>query len=133
MKVIVDTSVWSLVLRRSSADLRATEELNQLIRGGRVQILGLIRQELLSGIRTVERFKALKEELAHYVDLPITTEDHEEAAGMFNRCRARGIQGNVVDMLICAIAVRHQLSIFTTDHDFEEYARHVPIKLHQRF
>jgi predicted nucleic acid-binding protein len=34
------------------------------------------------------------------------------------------------DLLICAVAVRHGLKIFTTDTDFAAYARHIPIKLH---
>ena len=34
------------------------------------------------------------------------------------------------DLLICAVAVRHGLKIFTTDTDFAAYARHLPIKLH---
>lgn len=60
MKVIVDTSAWSLALRRTSPSPEIAEEVSRLIRHGRVQMLGPIRQELLSGIRSTERFAALR-------------------------------------------------------------------------
>ena len=56
MMVLVDTSVWSLALRRKPSNLGArdqahSEALRELVREGRVQIVGPVRQELLSGIR----------------------------------------------------------------------------------
>jgi len=36
-----------------------------------------------------------------------------------------------IDLLICAIAYRHKLAIFTTDRDFDRYAKHLPIRLHE--
>ena len=55
MNILVDTSVWSLALRRKTESLNATErflvaELSELIREGRARLVGLVRQELLSGI-----------------------------------------------------------------------------------
>jgi predicted nucleic acid-binding protein len=94
-------------------------------------MLGVIRQELLSGIQSSERFRALRTELAQYPDLPVESEDHEKAAEAYNACRSHGVKGNVVDMLICALAIRHDLSIYTSDRDFTSYARFVPIKLHE--
>ena len=50
---------------------------------------------------------------------------------MFNRCRRRGVQGSNTDFLICAFSLRRKLSIFTTDGDFEHYAKIVDIQLHR--
>ena len=93
-------------------------------------MIGPIRQELLSGIKERAQFERLREHLRAFLDLPVTTEDHEEAATFFNQCRDRGIQGSNTDFLICAIAARNGFSIFTTDDDFAHFAEVLPILLY---
>ena len=132
MKVIVDTSVWSLALRRDSpADSRLVQELRNLISDHRVQMIGPIRQELLSGIRHQSQFELLAQRLEAFPDHPIQSEEHVSAAKMFNLCRSKGIQGSNTDFLICSIAVNNEFAIFTSDNDFEWFAKHIPILLHQ--
>ena len=133
MKVLVDTSVWSLALRRSrrsNAPAAAVEELRSLIDEGRVAMIGPIRQELLSGLRTRDAFQQLREHLEPFADEPLETADFERAAEHFNSCRAKGIQGSNTDFLICAAAERRGLPILTTDADFVRFGRHLPIQLH---
>ena len=131
MNVLVDTSVWSLALRRASQSKQPdAEELAELIREGRVVIIGPIRQELLSGVRDVKQFATLREQLRAFPDLALETEDFEQAAEFYNKCRAKGIQGSTIDFPICSIAVRRELSIFTTDVDFTHYARVLSLQLH---
>ena len=133
MKVLVDTSVWSLALRRSRAGPDPiVEELRHLIDEGRVAIVGPIRQELLSGVRTPEGFAELREHLQAFADEALVTADFERAAEHFNTCRGRGIQGSNVDFLLCAAAERRGLAIFTTNRDFTRFARILPITLHGR-
>ena len=136
MNALVDTSVWSLALRRRPRDLNAAEqsivgELADLTREGRARIVGLIRQELLSGIKTAAQYEKLRVALRAFPDEPIATSDYEAAAKVSNDCRSRGIAAPVVDALICQIALARQWSIFTTDPDFKAYARVLPIKLHE--
>ena len=131
MKVLVDTSVWSLALRRNRSDAQVTSAVASLVEDGRVAIIGPIRQELLSGIREQAQFDRLREHLGAFPDTEIASEDYEEAAAFFNRCRAEGIQGSNTDFLICAIAIRHGFSIFTTDEDFRHFGRVLPITLHR--
>jgi predicted nucleic acid-binding protein len=135
MTVLVDTPVWSLALRRKDADLNARERvltraLAELIREGRAQMMGAIRQELLSGIREEERFHKLRNYLRAFDEPGIEVLDYEEAARMHNLCRARGIAGSAIDFLICAVAERRDWHIFTTDRDFERYGRVVGLKLY---
>jgi predicted nucleic acid-binding protein len=131
MSIVVDTSVWSLALRRRRASTEpAALELAELIREGRATILGAIRQELLSGIPAEAQFETLREYLRPFPDVELTVDDYEEAASFFNRCRARGIQGSNTDFLICAVAVRRKFSILTTDEDFANFRRVLPIQLH---
>lgn len=133
MKVLVDTSVWSLALRRSRAATDpAVEELRSLIDEGRVAIIGPIRQELLSGVRTVKGFAQLREHLQAFTDETLESADFERAAEHFNTCRARGVQGSNTDFLICAAAERRALPILTLDADFTRFAGILPIGLHGR-
>ena len=134
--VLVDTPIWSLALRRDSAKLsveqtRLRRSLAALIEEDRAAILGSIRQEILSGIRDAAVFARLQQHLRSFRDEDLSEEDYEEASRIFNSCAAAGIAGSSVDFLICAVAVRRNWEIFTTDQDFERYARHVPLALHQ--
>lgn len=134
MMVLVDTSVWSLALRRRFADLSPEQErlrqgLSELIREGRARLLGPIRQELLSGIREESQYRRLRDHLRAFDDVTLRTEDYERAAALSNHCRARGVSGSAIDFLICAAAIRLQWPVLTTDSDFRVYARHIPIKL----
>lgn len=128
MRVLVDTSVWSLALRRKDPD-EIVEKLTKLILESMVVMIGPIRQELLSGISNRSVFDRLKSKLQSFDDLPITTEDYETAAEFFNACRKNGVQGSHTDFLICAVACNNSLLIFTADHDFDSYAKHLPIRL----
>jgi predicted nucleic acid-binding protein len=124
--------VWSTALRRENqAESPPARELRNLIADHRVQIIGPIRQELLSGICEASQFKKLEKRLAAFPDIPITTEDYVTAAMFFNICKSKGVQGSNTDFLICAVAIRSRLAIFTTDKDFPLFARHLPVILHE--
>ena len=131
MRVLIDTSVWSLALRRNQpADSPVVTELIELIREVRGQMIGPVRQELLSGIKNQVQFQKLRNHLRAFPDLEVTTSDYESAADFFNLCRAKGVQGSNTDFLICAVAVRCNIPIFTTDEDFTLFKTHLPITLH---
>lgn len=130
MKVLVDTSVWSLAFRRQSPAHPSVEELRRLIRTGRTAVIGPIRQEVLSGIRDATVFENLRDRLSAFPDEPLTTADYERAAEYFNTCRAKGLQGSNTDFLLCAVSVHHSMPLLTTDGAFLRYARMIPIVLH---
>jgi len=131
VRVLVDTSVWSLALRRAKrVDDTTTRELQELIGEGRVVLMGAVRQELLSGIKVKAQFELLREHLRAFPDLELDETDYEEAASAFNRCRGKGIQGSNTDFLICAVASRRDVAIYTTDRDFEQYAEVLELELH---
>lgn len=132
MRVLVDTPIWSLALRRRkrTAEDPATAELASLIQDGRAALIGAVRQELLSGIREHAHFERVRDHLRAFPDAEITRDDYEQAASFFNLCRSNGIQGSNTDFLICAIAARGGFSIFTSDVDFTHFARMLPITLH---
>jgi predicted nucleic acid-binding protein len=121
VKLLVDTSVWSLALRRkNTASLSPEEqklkaELVRAITEGRVVMLGLLRQEILSGIKEDAQFAKVKAALDPYLDEPINTLDHEFAARMYNECRNQGVEAGTVDILICAVAVRRGWEVLSGD------------------
>jgi hypothetical protein len=132
MRILVDTSVWSLALRRSQmVEDPFVNELRELVSELRVQMTGPVRQELLSGIRSQSQFQMLRDHLRGFPDLELTPEDYERAAEFFNICRQKGVQGSNTDFLLCAIAARHHMPILTTDADFTLFERHIPVTLHQ--
>lgn len=132
MNVLVDTSIWSLALRRSKIVVNVEMiELRRLIDDFEAAIIGPIRQELLSGIRDIKQFVFLRERLAAFPDLALKTADFEQAASYFNHCRVKGVQGSNTDFLICAVSSSRKMPIFTTDGDFAQFAKLLPIKLHR--
>jgi len=131
MKVIVDTCIWSLALRRDH-DINdpLVIELKELIKEVRIQMMGPIRQEILSGLKSKRQFEELKEYLTAFPDLYLQSLDFELAAEFFNTNRQKGIQGSNTDFLICAVSYKYQMPIFTIDDDFKLYMTNVPIALY---
>src|SRR5579863_7035610 len=128
MLVLVDTPIWSLALRRKDADLNSREQLftqalRELIHDGRAQLVGPVRQELLSGVREEASFRKLRDHLRAFEQASLDVADYEEAARLNNQCRARGIAGSAIDFLICAVAHRRKWKIFPSDRDFERYGK----------
>jgi predicted nucleic acid-binding protein len=133
MKVLVDTSVWSIALSRkaiSDEEKAVVRKLRELIESLQVVMIGPVRQELLSGIADDKQFELLKSKLAVFEDTPITTGDYEKAAFFYNICRIKGIQGSHIDFLICSVAANNKLPIFTLDNDFIRYAECLPITVY---
>ena len=135
MNVLIDTSVFSLALRRKNENLSTNErllvsELSELIREGRARLIGLIRQELLSGIKATEQYEKLRLHLRSFPDEVIDTSDYEEAAKAGNRCRAKGVAVSIVDILLCVAAIKRQWAVFTSDPDFTSYAKIIPLRIH---
>jgi predicted nucleic acid-binding protein len=135
VNVLVDTSVWSLALRRRPHSLNASEkavvaELSELIAEGRARIIGLIRQELLSGIRDTAQFTKLREVLRAFPDEPVHTADYEAASEAGNQCRKKSVAVSVSDMLMCAISMSRDWPVYSSDPDFARYARILPLRLH---
>jgi predicted nucleic acid-binding protein len=137
VNVLVDTSVWSFAFRRKPEDLNLPEtsivaELRDLVKDNRALLIGPIRQEVLSGIKTLQQYEKLRTNLRAFPDEPLSTSDYESAAAANNTCRAKGIAISIVDAIICAIALDRNYSIFTTDPDFLSFAKVLPIKLYLR-
>lgn len=132
MKVLVDTPIWSYSLRKHVKEFNAEiNELALLIQHQRSLIIGPIRQELLSGYSDIRKFEKLKEKLSYFENTPIIDHDYVLAAEFCNKCRQKGIQGSHIDFLICAVANRLDVPVFTTDQDFYQYRNIISLKLYK--
>lgn len=132
MKVLVDTPIWSYALRTPNKEYKnEIDQLKSLIKEQRALIIGPIRQEILSGYSDLRKFKRLKAKLSFFENTPIQDIDYELAAEICNQCRKKGIQGSHIDFLICAVAKRIDVPIFTTDKDFPHYQKAISIKLYK--
>jgi len=136
MKVLIDTSVWSQALRRSSSESLSTAQervvnvLKELIHDSRIAMLGPVRQELLSGVKTQKQFETLQQILSVFSDEPLRSQDYEQAAKNFNQCRQGGVQGSNTDFLICAVSMARGWPIYSLDKDFEYYKKYLPLMLY---
>lgn len=131
MKVLVDTSIWSYAFRSNNENFQMEiNHLISLIQDQRAILIGPIKQEILSGYSDVLKFSKIKEKLSYFENTEIEDSDYELAAEFSNKCRKKGIQGSHIDFLICAVANRVDVPIFTTDKDFTNYQTVIPIKLY---
>jgi hypothetical protein len=136
VSVLVDTSIWSVALRRrrerlQTAERAAVTEWSALVREGRACLMGPIRQEILSGVRTDSQFDLLRTRLEPFPNLAVLDTDYVEAARLYNRCRRHGLSGTPIDLLICTVAIRLNLPVFSLDSDFYNAARWAPIRIHE--
>ena len=136
MTVLVDTSVWSVALRRRSPQRYAKRErsaidsIRHLVEDGEAGLIGPIRQEILSGVREQQQFEQLREVLANFPHLMIEEIDYDHAAECYNLCRRAGVAATSVDMLICAVALRADIPVLTLDADFKRYAAIIGVTLY---
>lgn len=131
MKTLVDTCIWSCALRSSVETQNGIVQiLKRLIENNDALLIGPIRQELLSGYSDRDKFAQLKNRLEPFSDLEIINSDYIVAAEFSSECRRNGIQGSHIDFIICAVAYRNRIPIFTVDNDFRYYAPIIPIELY---
>lgn len=131
MKVIVDTSVWSLALRRakppSSPQLKKLQIL--LDKGERIFLLGIILQELLQGISEPAQAKKVTDYFSYMPLIEPQKDDYVQAAHIYTICRKKGVQASTIDFLIAALAIRNECHLLTSDKDFEHIAKHTDLVL----
>lgn len=131
MMILVDTSVWSLGLRRdappSVAEVEALKDA--LDDGGQVVTTGLILQELLQGFSGPKDRKAIVDRFSSLPLIAPDRQDHIDAAALRNECRRAGVQAGTIDALLAQLCIRHELVLLTTDKDFAAIAERSPLRL----
>lgn len=130
MSVLVDTSVWSLALRRHPPDLPEVAALRDALSGQDLVVTtGVVVQEVLQGLTTVAARTAVRDQMDGMKYVEADRHDHLTAADVFAGCRERGIQIGSIDALIAAICIRRDLTLLTTDRDFAQLAQLIDLRL----
>lgn len=131
MRVLVDTSVWSLALRRGGpADHPAVVLLLGLLESGDDLFLtGLVLQEILQAFRSETVASQVAEYLEPFPLLPIEPDTCLAAARLYRRCREKGVGASTIDCHIAASAMASNCQLLTADRDFERMARICPLEL----
>lgn len=131
MRILVDTSIWSLALRRPSGAVnQEAVSLKRVIEQGEdIYLLGIILQEVLQGIRNPKDFLALTEYFKAFPLIELTREDYIKAADLKNQLVKKGREGSTIDVLIASAAISYNCQLFTADKDFLHIAEHSELKL----
>jgi hypothetical protein len=134
LSVFIDTSIWSLALRRNTPDITPeVAELGSALRSGEpVFTSGLILQELLRGFRGPRARDAIVERFSALPSIHPERADHIAAADLRNDCRRHGIQLGTIDALLAQLCIRFELALLTTDADFGRISQHHPLQLWSR-
>jgi predicted nucleic acid-binding protein len=129
MKVLVDTSVWSAVLRRKHPDAHSVAALTKIIDTEEVFVAGIIVQELLSCIKDRKLFDQIRDVITDVGYVEPVVEDYVAAASMSAMLQAKGITATTIDLLIAAVAIRRSMPVLTSDKDFRRIAEHSGLKV----
>jgi predicted nucleic acid-binding protein len=131
LTLFVDTSVWSLALRRDQPSDAATVRtlMRALETGERVMTTGLVLQELLQGFSGPKAQEQIVDRFAELALIVPDRDDHIAAAALRNQCRKKGVQVETIDALVAQLCIRHELVLLTTDEDFGHIARHSDLRL----
>ena len=131
MSYLVDTSVWSLALRRDALD--STPEVDELKRaleaGDEIFVTGLVLQELLQGFNKPKAYDQIVEYFALLPFIVPDREDYIQAANLRNQCRRKGIQVGTIDALLAQLCIDREIEILTTDKDFSQITKAAPLKV----
>jgi predicted nucleic acid-binding protein len=131
LSLFVDTSVWSLALRRDAPETgpEVAALAVALERGDVVVSTGLVLQELLQGFSGPRARGAILDRFTALAFLMPTREDHVLAAALRTACRQHGVQVGTVDALLAQLCIGSDLTMLTTDRDFVHMAAHVPLRV----
>jgi len=131
MRVLVDTSVWSLALRKKGPSAHTTvEKLTSLLQEDEdVVLTGMILQEILQAFRSDSSFRRVARHLEPFPLLELERRDFIAAASLHRDCVSTGVSVSTADCRIAAAAIRHDCLLLTADKDFERIARLSALKL----
>ncbi|UYN83485.1 MAG: PIN domain-containing protein [Microcella sp.] len=130
MTVLVDTSVWSLALRRDvPLNSPAVTELTKVVKSELVVTTGLIIQELLQGFLPERTQAEIRRRFSLLAAVQPTLADHVAAAELRNTCRSAGVQLGTIDALIAQLCITHDLELLSADRDFVHATRHCDLRL----
>jgi len=117
--VLVDTCVWIEFFRSYS---ETGEEVESLIKSNSVWVCGVILFELVQGIKSKAEKSKIQNILSslNYVKMPSSL--WQKAGELSAFLKSSGLNIPMSDILISAVALEYNLSVFTVD----KHLKHIP-------
>lgn len=127
-EVLVDSSVWIGFFR--DQELPSSMELDALLEQKRVVICNLIKAEILPFLPS----RKLYDEVSEYFSALAQAEEYGQLWNDIIQNQYKiirnGLNGvGIPDMMICCLAMHHNLPLFTADRHFKLLAAHLPLRL----
>ena len=125
--ILIDSSAWSEFLRDTGSIVSTKIDVAL---DGDFAGCDAIRMEILAGARSEQHLNERRSLLAMTVVLPTDPADYEVAATLFRRCRSQGeTVRRLIDCLIAAVAIRHNVPVLHNDQDFGVLASYTELQI----
>jgi predicted nucleic acid-binding protein len=125
--ILIDTSAWIEYLR--DGDATVADEVERLLADGAC-VSEPILMEVLAGARSSRHEAQLRGLLGNATTLPVDAEDWADAALLYRLCRINGATvRSMIDCLVAAVGIRHDVAVLAHDRDFVALAAHTPLRL----
>ncbi len=123
--ILADTSIWIEFFKQNSA---TGDTLEALILEEAVWTCGIVLFELVQGVRSEKEKAQILTAVSHLKYAEMSKTLWQKAGNLSASLRKKGLTLPHSDIFIAAIAIEHNLSIFTLDGHFEQ----IPgVKLHK--
>lgn len=120
--ILVDTSVWVLILRDKTGTVTAA--FRNRVRSGVIVLSRFNQLELLQGAKDLKEWQVLEEYLSTQIYLEASPSTWREAARIHFDLRRKDITvGSPVDCCIAQIALENGALLLHCDQDFERIAK----------
>jgi predicted nucleic acid-binding protein len=119
-RILIDTCIWATVFARPNSPENRT--VGELIEDDRVVVIGPVLAEVLVGFRRREQANWAASRLKNLGWIVIEWDDWREAAALGRHLATSGQRLPLTDLVIAAIALRHDLPVYTVDPHFDRFS-----------
>lgn len=128
--ILLDSSIWINVLRKVGAEgLR--QDVFELLEAGLVLTCPIVRLEVIGGAKKSERW-TIQSYFRDIRSLAITESVWTQAIEVSHRLKDKGVNAPWSDVVIASIGLFYKIPIFAVDKHFEQMAKVVRVRLHQK-
>ena len=115
-RVLVDTSIWVDFLRSGRG--RKAAAVEELIRSARAVTCGVVLAELLAGVKNLKQRRQLSDALAGLDYVEMREQTWRRTGDLAAELQSKGQTLPMSDLIVAALALEHDLSVFTSDSHF---------------
>lgn len=126
--VLIDASAWIFALRKKPL-LSLKDRVDHLLGMDIVFTFGMIRLEILGGVKTRGEFDRLKNRLEALNEIPADAELWERASKLAFDLKRKGLTIPYTDILIASAAIKSKAILLHADSHFDIIVSHTELKV----